>query len=411
MSKNEIKLGATKNHYTFPVITVICAVPFLMVLGNSMLIPVLPKMKSVMGLSQFCCGLVITAFSIPAGLAFIIAGPLSDRFGRKTIIAPSLLLYGVGGLLAGISALLFKNPYYPILGSRFIQGAAAAGTYPIAMALIGDLYQGEERSKVLGLAEAANGLGKVVSPILGSAAALISWYFPFFVYGVLALPTAIAFWFLIADPGKTSKDTSIRKYFTEVKDILVEKGKELLIVFLSGAIILFLLFGLLFYYSDTLEAVYKIVGFKKGLVLAIPVLVMSITNYITGRLVKEKLNLMKTLTWVGLTISGLGLLSMGLIKAHWYLFLAVSIVGLGNGLALPSINYLVTSSTTDRKRGIITSVYGSVRFFGVALGPPLFGLGLDWSKAGLFIVAGIIGLLTAVLAFIFVQPEQLVANE
>src|SRR5690606_17095385 len=134
-------------------------------------------------------------------------------------------------------------------------------------------------------------------------------------------------------------------------------------------------------------------------------------NYITGRLVKEKLNLMKTLTWVGLTISGLGLLSMGLIKAHWYLFLAVSIVGLGNGLALPSINYLVTSSTTDRKRGIITSVYGSVRFFGVALGPRLFGLGLDWSKAGLFIVGGIIGLLTAVLAFIFVQPEQLVANE
>lgn len=411
MSKNAAKQGSSKNHYTFSVITAICAVPFLMVLGNSMLIPVLPKMKSVMGLSQFCCGLVITAFSIPAGLAFIIVGPLSDRFGRKTIIAPSLVLYGVGGLLAGISALIFKNPYYPILVSRFIQGAAAAGTYPIAMALIGDLYQGEERSKVLGLAEASNGLGKVVSPILGSAAALISWYFPFFVYGVLAVPTAIAIWLLISDPGKTSKDTTISKYFKEVKDILVQKGKELIIVFLSGAIILFLLFGLLFYYSDTLEAVYKIVGFKKGFVLAVPVLVMSITNFITGRQVKEKLKLMKTLTWVGLTVSGLGLLSMGLIKANWYLFLAVSIVGLGNGLALPAINYLVTSSTTDRKRGIITSVYGSVRFFGVALGPPLFGLGLDWSKTGLFIAAGAIGLLTALLVFIFVKPDKLVANE
>src|SRR5690606_27005365 len=118
-----------------------------------------------------------------------------------------------------------------------------------------------------------------------------------------------------------------------------------------------------------------------------PVLVMSITNCITGRQVKEKLKLMKSLTCVGLTVSGLGLLSMGLIKANWYLFLAVSIVGLCNGLALPAINYLVTSSTTDRNRGIITSVYGSVRFFGVAPGPPLFGLGLDWSKTGLFIAA------------------------
>lgn len=409
MAKEKSK--SQTNHYNPAVLAALSAVPFIMVLGNSMLIPVLPKMKSIMDLSQFQCGLIITAFSIPAGLGLVLAGPLSDCYGRKTVIAPSLILYGLGGVLAGLSALFFANPYYPILGSRVLQGLAAAGTYPVAMALAGDLFQGDERSKSLGLLEAANGLGKVASPILGAATALLAWYFPFFVYAVLSVPAALAIWFLIDDPGETSKSLGLGQYFQKVKGVFATKAAGLIAMYLAGTVILFLLFGLLFYFSDTLEAVYKIFGFKKGLVLAIPVLVMSITSFIMGRIVHKKVNLMKTLTWVGLTVSGLGLLSLGLIKAHWYLFLAVSIVGFGNGLALPSINYLITSSTTDEKRGTITSLYGGVRFFGVALGPPLFGLGLEWSKTGLFISAGILGLIIAGLVLLLVKPKEIVTKD
>ena len=49
-----------------------------------------------------------------------------------------------------------------------MQGIGAAGTTSMAMALTGDLFKGGEQSKVLGLVEASNGLGKVVSPIIGS---------------------------------------------------------------------------------------------------------------------------------------------------------------------------------------------------------------------------------------------------
>lgn len=53
-------------------------VPLIMVLGNSMLIPILPKMKSVMDITQFQTSLVITLFSIPAGLTIPIAGFLAE---------------------------------------------------------------------------------------------------------------------------------------------------------------------------------------------------------------------------------------------------------------------------------------------------------------------------------------------
>lgn len=78
-------------------LAILGAVPFVMVLGNSMLIPVFPKFEQVLGINQVKVGLLVTAFSLPAGLLIPFSGILSDRIGRKVIIAPALVLYGVGG--------------------------------------------------------------------------------------------------------------------------------------------------------------------------------------------------------------------------------------------------------------------------------------------------------------------------
>src|ERR1700730_7849741 len=117
-------------------IIVLSSIPLIMVLGNSMLIPVLPEMQHALHVSKFQASLVITLFSVPAGLIIPLTGYLSDQYGRKRIIIPSLIIYGIGGLLAGLSAWLLKNPYMFIMIGRIIQGLGAAGTAPITMALI-----------------------------------------------------------------------------------------------------------------------------------------------------------------------------------------------------------------------------------------------------------------------------------
>src|SRR5699024_8288384 len=114
-------------------------------------------------------------------------GYLSDRFSRKIIILPSLILYGLGGLLAGVAAASFSHSYVWILIGRTLQGVGAAGTAPIAMALTGDLFKGGEQSRVLGIFEASNGLGKVLSPILGSLLGLMVWYAVFFAFPAVCL--------------------------------------------------------------------------------------------------------------------------------------------------------------------------------------------------------------------------------
>ena len=93
-------------------------------------------------------------------------GFLSDRYSRKAIILPSLALYGIAGIWRWNRS---RNPF--VLDSdrpRALQGIGAAGTSPIAMAFVGDMYKGGAKAKRSGLIEASNGAGKVVSPILGS---------------------------------------------------------------------------------------------------------------------------------------------------------------------------------------------------------------------------------------------------
>ena len=86
------------------------------------------------------------------------------------------MVYGAGGIVAGVAVLLLKEPYWLLITGRIIQGIGAAGTAPIAMALVSDLYKKEERSQALGVIESSNAFGKVISPILGSLLALITWY-------------------------------------------------------------------------------------------------------------------------------------------------------------------------------------------------------------------------------------------
>lgn len=392
-----------------PTIGVLTTVPFIMVLGNSMLIPVLPAIQKALNLSLLQAGLLITAFSIPAGLTIPFAGILSDHVGRKIVMGPALIIYGTGGLLAGLASLFLKENAYPyILGARILQGIGAGGTYQLAMALSGDLIQDQERAQVLGLLEAANGLGKVVSPLAGAALGLIAWYMPFFVYGALALPIAIALLCIAQEAKPGQKGQAFASYLKNLLQIMKEKGVNLGVAFLCGLIVLFSLFGLLSYFSDLLEKSFKLKIFERGLVIALPVLAMAVTSYLFGIVLKKQMVKMMKWTIIGglaIVVGGLVLFPLGHRMLSKALF--ATLIGIGTGMALPALNTLITSSAPTSERGLVTCLYGTVRFFGVAIGPPLFSFAtkygenlIFWSDAGLVAVI-------AALAFFLIHPQNI----
>ncbi|TWM26849.1 hypothetical protein CHCC15087_4475 [Bacillus licheniformis] len=104
-------------------VVAIGSIPLIMTLGNSMLIPILPKMKSELNLSQFQVSLVITVFSITAALFIPLLGYLADRFSRKVVIIPCLFLYGAGGFLQGLHRRPLRMPSHGCCSGEDCKGS------------------------------------------------------------------------------------------------------------------------------------------------------------------------------------------------------------------------------------------------------------------------------------------------
>lgn len=382
------------------------SIPLILVLGNSMLIPVLPKMKTELDVSQFKISLIISVFSIAAAISIPILGYLSDRFSRKAVIIPSLILYGAGGILAGAAAAWFSNSYTWILAGRIIQGIGGAGTAPIAMALTGDLFKGGEQSRVLGLIEASNGFGKVISPIIGSLVALLFWYAAFFAFPIFCFISILLTVFFVKEKKDKIEPPPVGKYVKGLISVFKTEGRWLFAAYLTGATCLFTLFGILFYISDILEIDHQIDGILKGAILAIPLLFMTISSYITGSKIGKRMRLMKTLIILGLLLMTASFSVLVFFENLVPFFSTLVIGSIGTGLVLPCINSFITGSVPSDRRGFVTSLYGSVRFLGVAIGPPVYSALMEWSRTGMFLTTAGLTLFAGLLCLILIQVSK-----
>ncbi|MFD2046512.1 MFS transporter [Ornithinibacillus salinisoli] len=387
------------------VIAAIGSIPLIMTLGNSMLIPIFPDMKSSLDISQMKVSLTITVFSIAGAIFIPVVGYLSDRYSRKIIIIPSLILFGLGGLLAGLAAAFFSNAYIWILIGRTIQGIGAAGTAPVAMALTGDLFKGGEQSRVLGIFEASNGLGKVLSPIIGALLGIVIWHSVFFAFPALSLLSLLLVIFFVKEKSTRQAPPPFRKYVHGLLSVFKQEGRWLFTTYLAGGACLFTLFGILFFLSDRLETTYSIDGVMKGLILAIPLIVMVTTSYLTGSKIGKNFEKMKKLQLLGFSFMTISYGSLIFIEKIVPFLAVLAISSVGAGLILPCVNSLITGAVGKERRGFVTSLYGSVRFFGVALGPPIFSRLMDWSRTGMFVTLATFSLLIGLLVLLLLHVK------
>ncbi|MBI0398065.1 MFS transporter [Cyclobacterium marinum] len=152
-----------------------------------MIAPLIPKLSEVFGVPEQQIGLVVPAYMIAYGISILFYGMISDRVGRGKIIKISLFAFM---LLTAFTALAQSSSQLIVL--RLLTGLGASGVVPMSLALVGDLYEPNERGKPLGLLFAAMEGGMA----LGSTAGVmlepfIGWRMLFLGMAILA---AIILW-------------------------------------------------------------------------------------------------------------------------------------------------------------------------------------------------------------------------
>jgi DHA1 family bicyclomycin/chloramphenicol resistance-like MFS transporter len=146
------------------------------------MLPALPAIGAVFGVAdENSRQLVILVFAVVFAASQLIYGPLSDRFGRKPLLAFGLSLYLVGSVSA-----ISMTDFASLLAMRAVQGAGAAALQVVTMALVRDCFSGQSMGRVLTFVFTTFMIVPIIAPTIGQAIELAGGWEGIFVFNAVA---------------------------------------------------------------------------------------------------------------------------------------------------------------------------------------------------------------------------------
>ncbi len=362
---------------------------FVDLLGVGILIPVVPQLLANprseyfllpknMSLNQgfILLGFLTAAFPLAQFLATPILGQLSDKFGRKKILALSLagtcLSYVVFAL-----GIYFRN--LPLLFvSRAFDGVTG-GNISVAQAAIADVTEPKDRAKNFGLIGAAFGLGFILGPYIGgklSDPAVFSWFnatTPFWFVALLSFINVLSVIFLFPETLEIKKEAMKIDWGKSFMNIFhAYMMEKLRVIFMSN-----FLFQAGFTFFTTFFSVFLInkFNFTQGNIgdffsyvgLWVAITQAVITRRLAGKVREDEI------LRISIMISALGIVLYFLPHAWWQLLFITPIFAVANGLTQANIAALISKTAARSIQGEVLGINASVQALAQAIPPMLSG--------------------------------------
>lgn len=343
---------------------ILFGVTLMAVLGVSSVTPAFPAVIKALDISKKEVGALVSIFTLPGIFLTPITGALSDRFGRKKILVPSIVVFAVAGFLCG-----FARSFELLLVLRFVQGAGAASLGSLNVTLIGDVFQGRERAAAMGYNSSVLSVGTASYPVIGGALATFGWYYPFFL-PIVGLVVAGFALFALDNPEPQGK----QKFIKYLKDAFREiRNKEVIGVFIASLATFIILYGpYITFLPLLLSEKFGANSLTIGLTMSAMSGSTAITSSQLGRLSRRisERNLMK----IGFVLYALSLATIPFVGSIWALLIPIVVFGIAQGLNLPSLMTVLSGLAPLKFRGIFMSANGSILRLGQTLGPTIMGL-------------------------------------
>ncbi|KAF2412373.1 Bcr/CflA family drug resistance efflux transporter [Microbacterium sp. B35-04] len=334
-------------------------------------LPALPALTTDLGASTSVAQLTVTACLVGLAAGQLLAGPLSDRFGRRGI-----LLIGIVAYIA-TSALCAATPTVEtLILARFVQGLAGGVGIVIAQAAGRDVYSGGALIRFYGRLTVAGGLAAIIGPLLGGLLTSVTDWRGLFAF-LAVLGGGILVIALIAFPETLPPDRrthggwaqTLRDYRTLVTDA----------PFLGAVLNQGFLYAALFAYlagsTFVLQDIYGLTPLGYALAFGLNSAGFMVFGYVAGRLA-ERWSVRGTLI-AGIVVAGVGaagLLVAGLTPMPLWV-VVVSLFALAVGVAITSPP-ATTLALVDypQMAGTASSLLGMVRFGLGGIAAPLVGV-------------------------------------
>ncbi|WP_348789900.1 multidrug effflux MFS transporter [Leifsonia sp. NPDC080035] len=364
-------------------------------------LPALPALTTDLGAATSSAQLTVTACLLGLAAGQLVAGPLSDRFGRR---GPALI--GVTAYVI-VSALCAASPTVELLiAARLVQGLAGGVGIVIAQAAGRDVYEGGRLIRFYGRLTVIGGLAAIVGPLLGGAlTAVLDWRGLFLV--LAAIGAIILAWVALGLPETLAPDARTDAGFPvirrDIRLLLSDRG------FVGAVVAQGFVYAALFAYLSgatyVLQGVYGLSPQGYALAFGLNSAGFMVFGYLAGRF-SETWSVRGTLT-VGLAVAGsgaAGLLLAGLVHVP----LAVVIVSLfllaaGTAITSPPSTTLALADY-PKIAGTASSLLGAARFAFGGIAAPLVGVAGALSILPLGVVTTVAVVAAAGTALALLRP-------
>lgn len=367
-------------------------------------LPALPALTRELGAATSLAQLTVTACLIGLAAGQLIAGPLSDRFGRR---GPALI--GVAAYVV-VSVLCAVSPTVEILVvARLVQGLAGGVGIVIAQAAGRDVYDGARLIRFYGRLTVTGGFAAIVGPLLGGAlTAVLDWRGLFLILAVIG--AVILLWVALGFPETLARDARTASGFAVIgRDIrLLLCDRRFVGAVVAQGFVYAALFAYLSGATYVLQGVYGLSPQGYALAFGLNSAGFMVFGYVAGR-ASERWSIVGTLV-VGLVVAGAG--AAGLLIAG---LTAVPLPVVIGSLFLLAAGTAITSppSTTlaladyPQIAGTASSLLGAARFAFGGVAAPIVGVAGALSILPLGLVTTVAIALAALVAAVCLRrPGQ-----
>lgn len=367
---------------------IIFSITLFAVMGVASITPAFPQIINHYNLSVQQIGYLITVFTLPGIFLTPFIGILADRYGRKIILFPSMLIFGVAGFLCA-----FQSNYQSLLIMRFFQGVGAASLGSLNITLIGDIFNGKKRIQAMGYNASVLSIGTASFPAIGGLLASFDWQYAFYLPGII-LPFAILVLFKLQTPN-IRNNISLKEYLGNAwKTINRKKVWGLSLVNILVFIILYGAF--LSFFPILMESRFQANSFTIGIAMSLMSLVTAICSSQLGKIRKKATShSLLYLSSLGYAIS-LVILSFA---ADWIMLItAIILFGIAHGVFIPNIQIALVGMAPLSERAAFMSVNSMGIRIGQTLGPIVAALFyINQSIQPVFWLSAIMALLMIVI--------------
>lgn len=367
------------------------------VYANVVMAPVLTQVAREFGTSTGTAGLVVAAYGVPGIATALIAGPYSDRIGRKPFLVGGALLMAVCTALAAVM------PTFELLVlMRALAGIGASVLFPNISATIADNFDYLERGRAISTVIGLNTMASIIGiPLAGIVAELTSWRVSLLIVAALSLGAALTFLFVIPRSRPVDEVRRARALFASI--VAKRSALAAIVSSLMGALFWFTWVTYSVVYFEQVHGLSPSVAAMVAFTLGLGVLVGS---QIGGRL-GDRLG-HRRIVWTSIAISSVILLAL----TNLPLPLAAA-AGLNTVLSAVmgarfTTNHALLSEQVPEARGTMLALTSSVVSAAMVAGAVIGGLLIDGvGFAALGLACATAGAVSTVVVLLFVTEEPL----